>query len=335
MVLDVLKQTEEFIQEANKKQIFEKALGVYLKDYFAIETVEKVDKIEDTEAYVHCYFLKQKPNVDSTENIRNFLETCSFELSNYIIPKKRRDRADKSDNSSREHARLNSEAKKTFVDYHKMKDKALNGYNWGDDKKSGEFGELLLFLLAEQVLKLPQLMSKMSLKTNERDHIKGVDGIHIGLTKDNKLALYYGESKIYKSKSDAVSDALSGISVHLKSPAKRELSLITDNLNSAINNPELEDKLLGFFDYHDPMSNDYTEIRGLCLVGFESKRTFKQDNEEYIVNAISRHINTWLADFKSQININGLEGIHMHVFFVPFKDVDLLRDEFMKGLYSL
>jgi len=46
--------------------------------------------------------------------------------------------------------------------------------------ESGEAGELLLYFLLETVLKVPQIVCKMSLKTNRKEEVKGSDGIHIG-----------------------------------------------------------------------------------------------------------------------------------------------------------
>ncbi len=45
-------------------------------------------------------------------------------------------------------------------------------------KRTGEFGEVIAYLLIEYVLKAPQLVAKMSLKTNRQMPVHGSDGIH-------------------------------------------------------------------------------------------------------------------------------------------------------------
>jgi Cap4 SAVED domain len=77
-----------------------------------------------------------------------------------------------------------------------------------DLAKTGEGGEMLLFLLAERFLKLPQVLCKMDLKTDTRMHYHGADGVYAGVTPEGMLKLYWGESKIYKDAATAIKDCL-------------------------------------------------------------------------------------------------------------------------------
>ena len=99
---------------------------------------------------------------------------------------------------------------------------------------------MLLYLLIQSCLKLPQFLCKMPLKTNPRMHAHGVDGIHgtweqlLGM-----LALYWGESKLYSVVSDAVEDCFESLSQYLLSaggsqaPLDRDLQLLRDNIDLA------------------------------------------------------------------------------------------------------
>ena len=60
-------------------------------------------------------------------------------------------------------------------------------------ERSGEGGELPLYLLLEMLLGLPQLLCKMPLKTSAETHLHGVDGVHGKLLPSGDLALYWGE----------------------------------------------------------------------------------------------------------------------------------------------
>lgn len=97
--------------------------------------------------------------------------------------------------TSRNMMKLRQEAQETFV----------------DSVKSGELGELILFVLAEKFLKLPQVICKMNLKTSSNMHFHGADGVFLGKTENNNLALYWGESKIYEHFSTAVEDCLNSL----------------------------------------------------------------------------------------------------------------------------
>src|SRR3546814_10487872 len=45
--------------------------------------------------------------------------------------------------------------------------------------RSGEAGELLLYLLTEWILGAPQIIAKMGLKTNPQMPVHGSDGVHV------------------------------------------------------------------------------------------------------------------------------------------------------------
>lgn len=61
--------------------------------------------------------------------------------------------------------------------------------------RSGELGELLLYMLIEWILKAPIVACKMYLKTAMQMPIHGVDGVHLGYESD-KFIMYWGESKL-------------------------------------------------------------------------------------------------------------------------------------------
>ncbi len=82
---------------------------------------------------------------------------------------------------------------------------------------SGEQGEMLLFVLAENFLKLPQLLCKMDLKTDPEMHFHGLDGIHCGGgNSPDQLAVYWCESKVHKNLDNAISEALDGLKPFFK-----------------------------------------------------------------------------------------------------------------------
>nr|WP_240544038.1 DUF1837 domain-containing protein [Bradyrhizobium canariense] len=64
-----------------------------------------------------------------------------------------------------------------------------------DLAKTGEGGEMLLFLLSERFLKLPQVLCKMGLKTDSRMHYHGADGVYAGVTHEGLLKLYWASQR--------------------------------------------------------------------------------------------------------------------------------------------
>ena len=65
--------------------------------------------------------------------------------------------------------------------------------------RNGEFGELITFLLIESVLKAPQFVAKMSLKTNTQMPVHGSDGIHLSFdARTGNLKLYWGGVQVLR-----------------------------------------------------------------------------------------------------------------------------------------
>src|SRR5690606_34993601 len=121
--------------------------------------------------------------------------------------------------------------------------------------KTGEGGEILLYILIQEFLKIPQLISKMSLKTSGALHYQGADGIHVKYDEKNDLLnLYWGEAKMYKNFNDAVKECILGIKNFLlelyssSSVQERDLQLLTSNITNNVDDEELENILVRYFD---------------------------------------------------------------------------------------
>lgn len=201
----------------------------------------------------------------------------------------------------------------------------------GDE--TGEGGELLLFLLMEQVLELPQLLAKMSLKTNSNVHVHGSDGVHAKLADDGVLDLYWGESKLYKSSSAAFTDCFESIAPFLGvegDTRRRDLLLIRDNLN--VQQEDLAAHLLQYFDETSPKA---LQVRwnGVCLVGFDYS-TYpdikKLADEQAVI--IAKAAEQWQKAILDRLEKNGLLTVNIDVFCIPFPDVDAMRKMVRKKL---
>ena len=75
--------------------------------------------------------------------------------------------------------------------------------------KSGEVGELLLFIILES-RGIVQLINKMNFKMATEKNTNGADAIHIQI-KNGEIFLHIGESKMYQNSKDATKDALKDI----------------------------------------------------------------------------------------------------------------------------
>lgn len=194
-------------------------------------------------------------------------------------------------------------------------------------EKSGEGGELLLFMLMEQVLGVPQLISKMALKTSKSMHVHGTDGIHAAFTPNDVLELYWGESKLYKSTSSAFSECFSSIAPYLSEEGAetrdQDLFLVRQNLD--LGQRELTAHLIKFFDDSEPEAMQ-VRFRGACLVGFDhadypNLKLLKEGQEESLKEAVKQ----WHTSIEGQVGKHKLEKIDIDLFCVPFPSVEEIR----------
>lgn len=332
--IETLNQFKEHIPYLLRGEDFHKSLEGCLANIFKITQNENCVKIDDINTNIHTYCLK--PNFNKTDYCYEDLAQILFnQIIQYTIPKSEIEDAMATGNTSYV-LELEEKAKRKYVDYWTNRNQIIKNEKLEKDEslsKSGEGGEELLFLLAEQILGLPQALCKMNLKSSGSMHFHGADGIHIGLTEDNsKLALYYSEVKINKEVKSAIKKCLNSVAPILKRDEKEKLEL--DLLNSYLdigNNIKLTKKLKEYFNPNRVECREYTEVRGLCLVGFNEN---KYDGYDYEQNAknIMPEIESWIEKFKTEKINKSIKDININVFFIPMTCVDTFRETFKKKL---
>lgn len=293
----------------------EKDLSALLYD------VERHVVVDGTNVTAHCHCLTLDGN--GRPRIEDLVEGVAEHVLDYAIPRSEYRTAEDEARRTGSHqkiARLYTKARQLFTDL----------------VQSGEGGELLLFALAEKLLRLPQLICKMSLKTNTRMHIHGADGLHAGVDeKTGKLLLYWGESKIFSDVTSAVRDCLASLAPMLQNheASKRDLQLLQRHLD--VDNDELEEALKKFLNPDDPEFNAL-EFRGLCLVGFDFDAYPSEGPSRVelktIVKAIVEALPKWKEHLVKRIFEEKLDAFSMHFLFVPFPSADNFRRLFREHL---
>lgn len=285
-----------------------------------LHDVERHVVVDGTNITTHCHCLTLDGN--GRPRIHDLVEAIAEHVLDYAIPRSEyraaREEADRT-GSSQKLVRLHAKARKLFTDL----------------TQSGEGGELLLFALAEKLLQLPQLICKMSLKTNTRMHIHGADGLHAGVDEQSgKLLLYWGESKIFGDVTSAVRDCLKSLAPMLQNhgASRRDLQLLQRHLD--VDNEDLENALKKFLNPDDPAFNSL-EFRGLCLVGFDCDAYPNGPSKtelNAVVSAITSTLPGWKQHVAKRVTEEKLDAFSMHFLFVPFPSADEFRRLFREHL---
>lgn len=285
--------------------------------------VERDVKIDGHLVKVHCHCL----SVDGNSRVQpqRLAEFMRNAVVDYAIPRSKLAEAKARDvkfNSTEAVGELVERAKRSFTDL----------------AKTGEGGEMLLFLLAERFLKLPQILCKMDLKTDSRMHYHGADGIYAGVTPEGILKLYWGESKIYTDATAAIRDCLNSLapflieSEHEEAGRERDLMLLSDKAD--LSSPALTDALKNYFDKSSVMSKR-VQYCGVALVGFDAP-FYPKDNAravaEEILSASRTQLSGWSESIGKRLSVEKLDDVELEIFCIPLPSADGFRAAFLKAM---
>lgn len=281
-------------------------------------------KIEGTNASCHFHCINLDGN--GRPKVESLVEFLMTKLIDYAIPRKKIHEAmehQRETGSAQKSAKLLLQAMRLFTQL----------------ANSGEGGELMLFLFAENFLKLPQIICKMNIKTSSQMHYHGADGVHLGVdATTQKLCLYWGESKMYSDLAQAIYQCMKSITPFITgnmgggSEEERDIQLLSEFMN--IDDPILESSLKKFLDPDRPEFNKL-EYRGVCFIGFDIDNYPEKPNTmtiENLAQSFSGEFDKWRSSVKNRITAESIESFSIHVFLIPFPSVENFRSTLLTYL---
>lgn len=284
--------------------------------------------IANTNAKGYCHCVKSDAN--GNLRVKDLVDFIDEKIIDYAIPKKEIDEANQYLSETGSTSKIVALKKKA------------NGL-FTDLEKTGEGGEILLYILIQEFLKLPQLISKMSLKTSSKLHYQGADGIHVKYDEATDcLNLYWAEAKMYQKLNDAINECFKSLKGYLLDPyghnstQERDIQLITSNIQANVNDSALEDLLVRYFDKDDDLSNNLV-YKGICFIGFDCDKYPSNDDltktTEIIKQAIELEHHKWFENLGNKIKTHtNLDTKEIHIFLMPFPSVAEFREYYLKTI---
>lgn len=266
--------------------------------------------------------------IDGRYDSSIFINYLSLRLIYFCLPKKEINDALQKFCTQEERTdaiiELHQKAKELFIQVHKLKQ--------GQAQKAGEPAEFLLYIFLETFMKAPQIVAKMALKTNSQIPVYGSDGIHIGY-QDGVLSLYFGEAKLYKDCSSAISAALKSISAIALDPEKQNTEINLINRYSEIDNLETKNEIL---DYLNPYSQKNTNMRIVfsCFIGFdfckysEIKKLEPNEVKEFFEREYKNYAQNICNMIQDGIKKADITDFNVQFFLLPFPSVMDFRKAF-------
>lgn len=205
-----------------------------------------------------------------------------------------------------------------------------------DKGAGGELGEILLYLFLEQDLHAPKLLSKVEMKTNPQDYVKGADGIHFKFRTSESgkkvLQLVIGESKIRNSLESGIKDAFISIDTYLTSNIHDRTLLDTHLMNQMVDEEEANE--LRSYILSVPRQKKET-IFGI-FIGYSIDYTGEADsNDLYDVKVIQENIKQVLAYKQTILDLIDhykISNYEFNFYFLPFHNAFRDRKAFIDQL---
>jgi len=274
--------------------------------------------LTDTQSTVRCHFLRSNANGDP--RLQTLVEQLADQIIDYCIPRKEIEAIEKlpQNRKSTKYAHLYRESTGLFTQ---------------TQVTTGEGAELLLYVLLEKGLQVPQILNKMSLKTSTEMQYHGADGVHAKFLDNGDLAVYWGEAKLYESVSQAMTSCMNSIAPYLTGSAyEQDLFLIRHHADTG--NSEITAQLLEYFDNGSILSAN-VEMRGACLIGFAHKDypSLRRDEDmTKVKEELDSALNRWADSMRERLMDRSLTKYTIEVFFIPLPSVEDFRQAIKQEL---
>jgi len=209
----------------------------------------------------------------------------------------------------------------------------------------GKYGELMLYMLVEAILKTPMVSHKLQLLTNVNDQVKGGDGIFFGKYA-NHISILIGESKIHQRLQGALADSMMSVDRFNKdyaaSSMEHELFIARSNVSK---NFSLE-QAKKIYEAFKPGTEEYqacNRVHPVLLVydcskidEIEIQASGKAHAEELVKEWIAEHAKEVLENIKSGFSAYpDLRKVYLDFFLVPMSNVGTFKKTLFKSIHGI
>ncbi len=194
-------------------------------------------------------------------------------------------------------------------------------------QKRGEFGELILLAVLEELFNTIPAIAKIYYKSSVNETVKGFDAVHVVVV-DGTLELWLGEVKFYSDIKKAIYDVVKELSAHSSNGYLRnEFAFISNKIDKSWDHSE---NLLKLLDPNTSLDEVFDRTCIPVLLTYDSSITGEYENlkEKYrqIIEAELRKYNdTFLKS-------NLPKDLKIHLILLPLKSKIELVDRLQKRL---
>lgn len=215
--------------------------------------------------------------------------------------------------------------------YVRLKQAASRVYISENYKRRGEVGEIAAHAICRTYFDTIPVAARVNYLSASNDPVKAFDLVHVKYLEGDEIELWLGEAKFFKSRSDAINDAISSISNHITAGfLKNEKLLLGPQISNDIPHAaKIKELLSAEVSLDDLFKNAVFPV----LIAANSNATNKHTElcEDY-----TEDVRTEMDKLWATLQASGLsEKIKLRLIYVPLADKDKLNTAFdarLKGL---
>ena len=198
-------------------------------------------------------------------------------------------------------------------------------------KRRGEVGEIAAHAICRTYFETIPIAARVNYLSASNDPVKAFDLVHVRYVNGGDIELWLGEAKFFKTRSSAISDAITSIESHITAGfLKNEKLLLGPQVSDDIpHSAKIKELLASETSLDDLFSNAVFPVFIAANSGATKKHT--EPCEQYIAGVAKEMNSLW-----EKLKASGLtKKITLKLIYVPLGDKDKLNTAFdnrLKGL---
>lgn len=215
--------------------------------------------------------------------------------------------------------------------YVRLKQAATRVYISENYKRRGEVGEIAAHAICRTYFETIPIAARVNYLSASNDPVKAFDLVHVRYVNGGDIELWLGEAKFFKTRSSAISDAITSIESHITAGfLKNEKLLLGPQVSDDIpHSAKIKELLASETSLDDLFSNAVFPVFIAANSGATKKHT--EPCEQYIAGVAKEMNSLW-----EKLKASGLtKKITLKLIYVPLGDKDKLNTAFdnrLKGL---
>lgn len=215
--------------------------------------------------------------------------------------------------------------------YVRLKQAATRVYISENYKRRGEVGEIAAHAICRTYFDTIPVAARVNYLSASNDPVKAFDLVHVRYVNGGDIELWLGEAKFFKTRSSAISDAITSIESHITAGfLKNEKLLLGPQVSDDIpHSAKIKELLASETSLDDLFSNAVFPVFIAANSGATKKHT--EPCEKYITGVAKEMNSLW-----EKLKASGLtKKIKLKLIYVPLGDKEKLNTAFdnrLKGL---